>query len=76
MADKPIRADRPIREIVKDDRATVEKRGGYRGGEPASRVPPPLHIPTGSVIPAEPATSLQTNNPAQSENNPGSAAQE
>jgi len=59
--------DKPIREVVKEDRATIEKRGGYRGGQPASAVAPPPNIPTGSIIPAEMSTAQQGSNSTQSE---------
>jgi len=58
--------DQPIREVVKQERATIEKRGGYRGGEPASAVAPPPNIPTGSVVPAEMSAVEQSNNSTQS----------
>jgi hypothetical protein len=66
----------PIREVVKLERVTIEKRGGYRGGEPASAVAPPPNIPTGSIIPAEMSTTQQGNNSTPSSGSSSAAAKE
>lgn len=60
---------KPIREVIRNEPATIEKRGGYRGGEPASSVAPPPNIPTGAVIPAEMSAVQQGNSSTQSEGN-------
>jgi hypothetical protein len=67
--------DKPIREVIIQDPVIIEKRGGYRGGDPASSVAPPPNIPTGSVIPAEMSTVQQGNNPTQGEGSSKAAPQ-
>jgi hypothetical protein len=53
--------DRPIRRIIeKQQEPILERRGGYRGGRPATEVGPPPEVPSGSVLPPATQTSSQT----------------
>jgi hypothetical protein len=60
--------DEPIQEIDKQEPSRVEKRGGYSGLTPASEVPPPSKIPSGSRTPPSPQQSGDQASSGQADN--------